>query len=83
LTFEALEAWAREHDLPRQPEETPLEFTRRVSQEVPPLEVEANEMGKLYVRAAYATGGLPENSRKTLRQFWDRLESVAEAPLSA
>jgi hypothetical protein len=83
LTFEALEAWAREHDLPRQPEETPLEFTRRVAQEVPPLEFEANEMGKLYVRAAYATGGLPENSRKTLRQFWDRLESVAEAPLSA
>ncbi len=83
LTFEALEAWAREHDLPRQPEETPLEFTHRVAQEVPPLEFEAGEMGKLYVRAAYATGGLPENSRKTLRQFWDRLETVAEAPLSA
>jgi hypothetical protein len=83
LTFEALEAWAREHDLARQRDETPLEFTRRVAQEVPPLELEAKDLGNLYVRAAYATGRLPDSGRDSLRQFWDRLEAVAEAPLSA
>jgi Domain of unknown function (DUF4129) len=83
LTFEALEAWGREHGLARQPEETPLEFTRRLGQDVPPLESEAGTMGNLYVRAAYAPGQMPENCRESLRQFWDRLETVAEAPLSA
>jgi hypothetical protein len=83
LTFEALEAWAREHDLARQRDETPLEFTSRVAQEVPPLELEAKDLGNLYVRAAYATGRLPDSGRDSLRQFWDRLEAVAEAPLSA
>jgi hypothetical protein len=83
LTFEAFEAWAREHDLPRQSGETPLEFTHRVGQEVPPLELETKELGSLYVRAAYAEVRLPESSRDSLRQFWERLETVEEAPLSA
>jgi hypothetical protein len=82
-SFEALEAWGREHDLARHPEETPLEFARRVSEATPSLESDVKQLAGLYARAAYARGRLPDSSRPALQQFWDRLESVTEAPLSA
>ena len=36
-SFAALEAWAFEHDLPRRPDETPLEFADRVGADVPAM----------------------------------------------
>jgi hypothetical protein len=82
-TFAAMQAWARERGIPRQPSETPLEFVNRLSDEVPPLEDAARQLVMLYGRAVYARGGLPENSTETIREIWDRLEAVAEQPLSA
>jgi hypothetical protein len=82
-TFAAVQAWARERDLGRQPGETPLEFAARVGQEVPALEADLLRLAALYARAVYARGGLPGNSAEVLRQFWERLEAVAEQPLSA
>ncbi len=82
-SFEALEAWGREHDLGRHPEETAIEFARRVGQATPSLEGEVKQLAGLYARAAYARGRIPASSLPTLQQFWDRLESVSEAPLSA
>jgi hypothetical protein len=82
-SFEALEAWGRERDLERYAEETPLEYGRRVSEATPGLEIEANQLAGLYVRAAYGRARLSDSSLPTLQKFWDRLESVSEAPLSA
>ncbi|HEY7312449.1 MAG TPA: DUF4129 domain-containing protein [Gemmataceae bacterium] len=82
-TFAAVQAWARERDLGRQPGETPLEFANRVGGEVPALEKDLQRLAALYARAVYARGGLPADSMDVLRQFWQRLESVAEQPLSA
>ena len=82
-TFAAVQAWARERDLGRQPGETPLEFAQRVGMEVPALEADLNRLAVLYARAVYARGGLPGNSVEVLRHFWQRLEAVAEQPLSA
>jgi hypothetical protein len=82
-TFAAVQAWARERDLGRQPGETALEFSRRVGQEVPALEADLNNLAVLYARAVYARGSLPGNSVEVLRQFWQCLEAVAEQPLSA
>ncbi len=82
-TFAAAQAWARERDLGRQPGETPLEFAGRVGAEVPALEQEVQRLAVLYARAVYARGGLPSDSVEVLRQFWQRLEAVAEQPLSA
>ncbi|MGH7227226.1 MAG: DUF4129 domain-containing protein [Gemmataceae bacterium] len=82
-TFAAVQAWARERDLGRQPGETPLEFAGRIGAEVPALEQDLDRLAVLYARAVYARGGLPADSLEVLRQFWQRLEAVAEQPLSA
>jgi hypothetical protein len=82
-TFAAAQAWARERDLGRQPGETPLEFANRVGAEAPALEADLQRLAALYARAVYSRGGLPSNSLEALRQFWQRLEVVAEQPLSA
>jgi hypothetical protein len=82
-TFAAAQAWARERDLGRQPGETPLEFAARVGAEVPALEADLQRLAVLYARAVYARGGLPSDSSDLLRHFWQRLETVAEQPLSA
>jgi hypothetical protein len=82
-TFESLEAWGREHDLSRTPEETALEFARRIAEATPPLDADVKRLAGLYVRAAYGQGALTQTSFPTLQQFWERLESITEAPLSA
>jgi hypothetical protein len=82
-SFEALEAWAFEHDLPRMADETPLEFADRVGRDVPGLEADAKRLAALYARVLYAKGGLPANWRAVVEQFWQKLEAVAEQPLSA
>jgi hypothetical protein len=82
-TFAAVQAWARERDLGRHPGETPLEFADRVGDEVPALETDLRRLAALYSRAVYARGGPPGNSVEVLRQFWQRLETVADQPLSA
>jgi hypothetical protein len=82
-TFAAVQAWARERGLGRQPAETALEFVQRVSGEVPALEDELRRLVMLYGRSEYAHGGLPANAVDAVRQFWDRLEAVVEQPMSA
>jgi hypothetical protein len=82
-TFAAVQAWARERGMARQPGETALEFVERVCGEVPALEDELRRLVMLYGRAEYARGGLPANAAEAVRDFWDRLEVVAEQPMSA
>ena len=82
-TFAAIQAWARERDLGRQPGETALEFAERVGDELPALEADLRRLAALYARAVYARGGLPPNAVELVRQFWDRLEAVSEQPMSA
>src|SRR5262249_4392730 len=82
-TFAALEAWAHERDLGREQGETPLEFARRVGEEVPPLGRDGQRLAALYAGAVYARGGLPANGCEVLEQFWDKLARTAEQPLSA
>jgi hypothetical protein len=81
--FEAFQAWAWERDLGRRPDETPLEFAGRVGMEVPALEADAGRLAVLYARVLYARGPLPADARAVVEQFWERLEAVAEQPLSA
>jgi hypothetical protein len=82
-TFLALEAWARQHDLARRDDETALEFVARLGDEVPSLEGEANKLAQLHARAEYARDKLPANTLEVLRAFWEQLERVAIAPMSA
>jgi hypothetical protein len=82
-SFEALQAWARERGLGRNPHETPLEFANRLGREVPALEEEVRRAAGLYVRVAYARANLKASTVAGLRSFWIRLRHVAEQPLSA
>src|SRR5262249_37078357 len=77
-SFAALEAWAWESDLGRRPEETPLEFTARVGDELPALEDATGRLAALYVRVTYARATLPANSLGVVQQFWRQLEAAAE-----
>jgi hypothetical protein len=82
-TFAAVQAWARERGMARQPPETPLEFVGRVAGDLPTLEDALRRLVMLYGRAAYARGPLPAGTDDAMRQFWERLETVTEQPLSA
>lgn len=82
-SFEALQAWAREHDLGRKPQETALEFVARVGEEIPSLEAESRGLAGLFGRVAYARANLKAGSLEPVQRFWQRLEAVTEQPLSA
>jgi hypothetical protein len=76
-SFEALEAWAGDQDVPRRPDETALEFAGRLGKEFGWLREDARKLALLVARLVYATGNLPANTRDVLDQFWDRLTSGA------
>ncbi|MCX7427296.1 MAG: DUF4129 domain-containing protein, partial [Planctomycetia bacterium] len=78
-TFEALEAWAREQGCPRQPDQTPREFARRVGNHDAALSAGAATLADLYCRVAYASARLSTKSIKPLEPFWQTLCRVGRA----
>lgn len=80
-TFEALEAWAREHACPRDEDRTPLEFARHVATEHPSLGIKAQQLADLYSRVAYGRERIPADDRNVLKPLWrDMLASAAMPP---
>lgn len=69
-TFEAVEAWGREHNCPRAPQQTPHEFAERLGGSQVALAKDAPVLAELYCRAAYAGGALPPQSIDHLQQVW-------------
>jgi hypothetical protein len=82
-SFAALQAWAFERGLGRSPEETPLEFTFRLGEELPALEETARKLSVLFARVVYARGSLPAGSMAAVQEFWTQLEAMVEQPMSA
>ena len=84
-SFEALEAWAREHGCPRRPDQTPHEFARDIGVRVASLAGDARSLADLYCRVAYAPGGhqpevgLSAASAGALKQLWQQLRSEVVA----
>jgi hypothetical protein len=76
-SFEALEAWAAEHDLGRAEDETPLEFTNRIGAAVPELARDVRKLVGHYAAAAYGDSFSGEDCEHGLRQFWRTLTGVA------
>jgi len=72
-SFDALEAWAREHGWARGPEETPHEFAQKLGSRDPSLAQAVRRLADLYCRVAYAPGTLPERSIAPLQQLWRQL----------
>ena len=76
----ALQAWAHEHDLGRDPQDTPLEFMYRVGDKVPDLENPGRRLLGLYLHVAYARSKLTPASLKIVEEFWETLEGAALVP---
>jgi hypothetical protein len=76
-SFEAFEAWSREHGCSRQPDQTPHELARDVSGRVPAMAPDARNLAELYARAAYDRGTLPPTSAEQLRALWQHMRSGA------
>jgi hypothetical protein len=82
-SFAALEAWAFERDLPRRPDETPLEFAGRIGEEVPDLAEDAQRLTVLYAGLAYGRRRLTDASRGHVQAFWRRLELTSHKTQAA
>lgn len=72
-TFEAFEAWSREHGCPRHPDQTPHELARDVSKLNAHIAVDARNLAELYSRAAYARGELSPAAGDQLRELWRKM----------
>ena len=69
-SFQALEAWGREHGRQRGPEQTPHEFAGCLADCETPLGEEALRLAELYCRAAYSSGSLPRDQVSRLQTLW-------------
>lgn len=76
-TFEALEAWAREHGLERAVEETPGEFARRLARQTEAFGPELQTVITLYSRLAYANQAPRKDCREAVRLLWHQLAEAA------
>ncbi len=76
-TFEAVEAWARENGFPREPEQTPHEFARKLTAAAESLGGNSRTLADLYCYAAYAPGQLRADRTKALAQLWQQLRPTA------
>ncbi len=74
-SFEALEAWAYEHDLARSPHETPAEFVQRLGQARAELSREATRLVGFFVTIVYGQRDFKAEVFPALRQFWQALQS--------
>ena len=81
-SFEALEAWAYEHELARSPHETPSEFASRVGQARADLGPDATRMVGYFVMIVYGQRGFRSEILPPLRQFWRALEGSGGAVLA-
>ncbi len=80
-SFEAFEAWAREHGCPRDPDQTPHELARQVSKLNRFVAADARNLAELYAQAAYARVELPEGASDQLRQLWQTMrQGVVRVP---
>ncbi|MFM7150854.1 MAG: hypothetical protein ACKO23_13515, partial [Gemmataceae bacterium] len=82
-TYRAVEAWGREQDMGRKPDETAIEFLGRLGEEVPSFEKEALHLGKLHAWTEYARVGLPASTSEQVQAIWEKLERAAVSPMSA
>ncbi len=76
-SFEALEAWARQRECGRFPDQTPHEFAAQVGACATPLAEDARELADLYCLVAYAPDTLPIESIEPLKRLWRQLRSSA------
>lgn len=78
-TFTALEAWARDHQHPRDQDQTPHEFARQLDRVDAKVSAEARQLADLLGQSLYSEGGVPQSDATKLKQIWQLL--IAKAPM--
>ncbi len=74
-TFRALEAWARDQQVARHPEQTPNEFVKQTAEEYEPLADNMNVLADLYGKIAYSEIQITQENAFSLSRLWDQLAS--------
>lgn len=74
-SFEALEAWGRERDCPRQSGQTPHEFALALAGTQPRVASGVQTLANWYGQLAYAAKGAPPDDLNPLRQLWAALRA--------
>ncbi len=77
-SFEALQAWAEERRLVRPPQQTPIAFSRALSETFPELSAEAGEVSLLYSRWAYDEQSPAPECVPILERLWRKMSGPAE-----
>ncbi|MCL6502836.1 MAG: DUF4129 domain-containing protein [Pirellulales bacterium] len=72
-TYAALQAWAREQGTPPQPEQTPMEFAKRVGEHHPYVAHEAAQLALVYSQTVYGRRDPDASCLPLLRRMWERL----------
>lgn len=78
-SFEALEAWAAEHETPREPGQTCVEFCQQVADRFGNLSPEVRKLGVQYARVAYARAVPTDTSTELLSRLWSKM-TATKAP---
>ncbi len=81
-TFQALEAWAREHQLPRMDDQTPHEFAGQLGRMAGDIGREANRLADLYCAAAYSNVPLASSKVSRLEKLWTAMRNAPRASTS-
>ncbi len=79
-SFDAFEAWSREHGCPRGPDETPHELAREVARLNASIGEDARNLANLYSQAAYGRARLDEGARDQMLALW---RQMTRRPLAA
>jgi hypothetical protein len=74
-TFEAVEAWAREHGTPRHRDQTPHEFAQALATAQPQVARHVRSLAGWYGQLAYAPRAAASHSAEPLRELWHELAS--------
>ena len=80
-SFEAFEAWAREHGCPRELDLTPREFAALAAPRGTPLAADAHRLAQLYSQVAYAPGSIAAEQTESLRGLWYAMRG--ESPVTS
>lgn len=76
-SFEALEAWGREHQSPRVTGQTAHEFAQQVGQIHEPLAGDVRFLAELYGQLAYAGGSVRQVNLDPLKSLWQRMRRAS------
>ena len=75
-SYRAMEAWAFEHDLPRNGDETPNEYGEWLSDNSLELGEFAQKMANIYSIVAYTDDEAPADATDVMKGLWGRLQAV-------